>query len=160
MFSSVHYCSLLCCQALPGRGQGHPWDHCCVWVHGLNSGQWLCRWKGDDFLDPEGMRPLSTFLIFAFQIVAIHKPPRSCFFADCEYVIFQCVQVVGNMGEAMEAADASVKTTLVKCMRQPATTLSVQLAAIQAFRRMSVTNEVSYMHLHFPSEIVVQTVFM
>lgn len=47
------------------------------------------------------------------------------------------------MGDAMEAADAAIKTTLMKCMRQPATTLSVQLAAIQAFRRMSVTDEVT-----------------
>ena len=46
------------------------------------------------------------------------------------------------MGDAMEAADPAIKTTLLKCMRQPQTTLSVQLAAIQAFRRMSVTNEV------------------
>lgn len=44
----------------------------------------------------------------------------------------------------MEAADATVKTTLLKCMRQPTTTLQVQLAAIQAFRRMSVTDEVNY----------------
>lgn len=47
------------------------------------------------------------------------------------------------MGEAMEAADPNMKTTLLKCMRQPATTLSVQMSAIQAFRRMSVTPEVS-----------------
>lgn len=42
----------------------------------------------------------------------------------------------------MEDADAAIKNTLLKCMRQPTTTLSVQLAAIQAFRRMSVTDEV------------------
>lgn len=47
------------------------------------------------------------------------------------------------MGDAMEAVDPAIKTTLVKCMRQPATTLSVQLAAIQAFRRMTVTDEVT-----------------
>ena len=52
------------------------------------------------------------------------------------------IQVVGNMGAALEEADATIKNTLLKCMRQPATTLSVQLAAIQAFRRMSVTDEV------------------
>lgn len=46
------------------------------------------------------------------------------------------------MGEAMEAADPNIKTTLLKCMRQPATTLSVQMSAIQAFRRMSVTPDV------------------
>lgn len=54
------------------------------------------------------------------------------------------IQVIGNMGDAMEAADPAIKTTLVRCMRQPTTTLSVQLAAIQAFRRMSVTDEVTY----------------
>ena len=51
------------------------------------------------------------------------------------------------MGEAMEAADPSIKSTLLKCMRQPATTLSVQLAAIQAFRRMQLTDEVNSTHL-------------
>lgn len=60
--------------------------------------------------------------------------------------LFICngLQIIGNIGEAMEAADATVKTTLLKCMRQPTTTLQVQLAAIQAFRRMSVTDEVNY----------------
>lgn len=57
--------------------------------------------------------------------------------------IFSSIQVIGNMGDAMDAAHADIKNTLVKCMRQPATTLSVQLAAIQAFRRMSVTEEVT-----------------
>ena len=42
----------------------------------------------------------------------------------------------------MEAAEPAIKSTLLKCMRQPATTLSVQLAAIQAFRRMKLTDEV------------------
>ncbi|TKS75533.1 Apolipoprotein B-100 [Collichthys lucidus] len=46
------------------------------------------------------------------------------------------------MGDAMDVADPAIKNTLLKCMRQPATTLSVQLAAIQAFRRMTVTDEV------------------
>lgn len=58
-------------------------------------------------------------------------------------VLYYSIKVVGNMGDAMEAADPAIKTTLLKCMRQPATTLSVQLAAIQAFRRMSVTDEVT-----------------
>lgn len=48
----------------------------------------------------------------------------------------------------MESVDPKIKTTLVKCMRQPATTLSVQLAAIQAFRRMSVNDEVAYILPH------------
>lgn len=55
------------------------------------------------------------------------------FFSNCSDSF---IQVVGNMGDAMEAADAAIKTTLMKCMRQPATTLSVQLAAIQAFRQI------------------------
>lgn len=54
------------------------------------------------------------------------------------------LQVAGNMGDVLEAVNPSIKSTLVKCMRQPATTLSVQLAAIQAFRRMSVTDEVNH----------------
>lgn len=53
------------------------------------------------------------------------------------------IQVVGNMGDALEAANPNIKTVLTKCMRQPATTLAVQLAAIQAFRRMPVTDEVN-----------------
>lgn len=52
------------------------------------------------------------------------------------------------MGDALEAANPAIKSTLLKCMRQPATTLSVQLAAIQAFRRMSVTDEVNNSPIH------------
>ncbi|XP_037101237.1 apolipoprotein B-100-like isoform X1 [Syngnathus acus] len=55
---------------------------------------------------------------------------------------FLTLRVVGNIGDVMEAADPAIKNTLLKCMRQPATTLAVQLAAIQAFRRMSLTDEV------------------
>ncbi|XP_062324139.1 apolipoprotein B-100-like isoform X1 [Osmerus eperlanus] len=79
------------------------------------------------------------------EITAVSEFMASILGSDCageKELTFLTLRVVGNMGEAMEAADASVKTTLVKCMRQPATTLSVQLAAIQAFRHMSVTNEV------------------
>lgn len=47
------------------------------------------------------------------------------------------------MGDVLEAVNPSIQSTLVKCMRQSATTLSVQLAAIQAFRRMTVTDEVN-----------------
>lgn len=64
--------------------------------------------------------------------------------ADCageKELTFLTLRVVGNMGNVMEAADPNIKTVLLKCMRQPATTLSVQIAAIQAFRRMSVTDE-------------------
>lgn len=59
----------------------------------------------------------------------------------------------------IEAADPAIKNTLLKCMRQPATTLSVQLAAIQAFRRMSMTDEVTRscpkkQYFFFPSFIL------
>lgn len=69
----------------------------------------------------------------------------SMFFSN---YLYYPIQVVGNMGDAMEAADPAIKSILLKCMRQPTTTLSVQLAAIQAFRRMSVTDEVTNVPLH------------
>ncbi|XP_037606933.1 apolipoprotein B-100-like [Sebastes umbrosus] len=79
------------------------------------------------------------------EITAVSEYMTSLLGADCageKDLTFLTLRVVGNMGDAMEAADATIKTILLKCMRQPATTLSVQLAAIQAFRRMSATDEV------------------
>ncbi|XP_038560849.1 apolipoprotein B-100-like [Micropterus salmoides] len=79
------------------------------------------------------------------EITAVSEFMASLLGADCsgeKDLTFLTLRVVGNMGNAVEAADPAVKTILLKCMRQPATTLSVQLAAIQAFRRMSVTDEV------------------
>ncbi|CAB1340530.1 unnamed protein product [Coregonus sp. 'balchen'] len=79
------------------------------------------------------------------EITAVSEFLASLLGAECtgeKDLTFLTLRVVGNIGEAMEAADATMKTTLLKCMRQPATTLQVQLAAIQAFRRMSVTDEV------------------
>ncbi|XP_010876759.2 apolipoprotein B-100 [Esox lucius] len=79
------------------------------------------------------------------EIAAVSEYLVSLLGADCageKELTFLTLRVVGNIGDIMEAADANVKTNLLKCMRQPATTLQVQLAAIQAFRRMSVTDEV------------------
>jgi len=79
------------------------------------------------------------------EIADVSEFMTSILGADCageKELTFLTLRVVGNMGDAMEAADPSIKTTLVKCMRQPQTTLQVQLAAIQAFRRMSVKDEV------------------
>ncbi|XP_068593389.1 apolipoprotein B-100-like [Cebidichthys violaceus] len=79
------------------------------------------------------------------EITAVSEFMVSLLGVDCageKELTFLTLRVVGNMGRAMEAADPDIKTTLLKCMRQPATTLSVQLAAIQAFRRMSPTDEV------------------
>ncbi|CAL8392229.1 unnamed protein product [Arctogadus glacialis] len=78
-------------------------------------------------------------------ITAVAEFIASLLSSDCpgeKDLTYLTLRVVGNMGEAMEAADPSIKSTLLKCMRQPATTLSVQLAAIQAFRRMQLTDEV------------------
>ncbi|XP_029281256.1 apolipoprotein B-100-like [Cottoperca gobio] len=79
------------------------------------------------------------------EISAASEFMASLLGADCsgeKDQTFLTLRVIGNMGDAMEAADPAIKTTLLKCMRQPATTLSVQLAAIQAFRLMSPTDEV------------------
>lgn len=79
------------------------------------------------------------------EITAVSEFVASLLGTDCageKELTFLTLRVVGNMGDALEAADPAIKTTLLKCMRQPATTLPVQLAGIQAFRRMSVTDEV------------------
>uniref|UniRef100_A0A673FPX3 Apolipoprotein B-100-like n=1 Tax=Sinocyclocheilus rhinocerous TaxID=307959 RepID=A0A673FPX3_9TELE len=80
------------------------------------------------------------------EILEVSNFITSILGADCageKDLTYLTLRVIGNMGEAMEAADPNIKTTLLKCMRQPATTLSVQMSAIQAFRRMSVTPDVS-----------------
>ncbi|XP_038134630.1 apolipoprotein B-100-like [Cyprinodon tularosa] len=79
------------------------------------------------------------------EITAVYEYMSSLLGADCageKELTFMTLRVVGNMGDVMEAADPEIKNTLLKCMRQPSTTLSVQQAAIQAFRRMSLTDEV------------------
>uniref|UniRef100_A0A3Q3W5I2 Vitellogenin domain-containing protein n=1 Tax=Mola mola TaxID=94237 RepID=A0A3Q3W5I2_MOLML len=81
------------------------------------------------------------------EITAVFNFMASLLGADCagdKDLTFLTLRVVGNMGDVMEAVDPAIKNTLIKCMRQPATTLSVQLAAIQAFRRMSVTDEARF----------------
>uniref|UniRef100_A0AAY4CBI6 Vitellogenin domain-containing protein n=1 Tax=Denticeps clupeoides TaxID=299321 RepID=A0AAY4CBI6_9TELE len=80
------------------------------------------------------------------EIIAVYDFMASIIGSDCagdKDLIYLTLRVIANMGEAMEAAEPALKTTMLKCMRQPTTTLSVQMAAIQAFRRMSVTDEVS-----------------
>ncbi|XP_029903069.1 apolipoprotein B-100-like [Myripristis murdjan] len=79
------------------------------------------------------------------EITAVSQFMVSILGEDCageKELTYMALRVVGNMGEAMEAADPTIKTILLKCMRQPITTLSVQLASIQAFRRMTITDEV------------------
>ncbi|XP_041951597.1 apolipoprotein B-100-like [Alosa sapidissima] len=79
------------------------------------------------------------------EIVAVSEFVASILGADCageKDVTFLTLRAIGNMGQVMEQADPTLKSTLLKCMRQPTTTLSVQVAAIQAFRQMSLTDEV------------------
>ncbi|XP_043075498.1 apolipoprotein B-100-like [Puntigrus tetrazona] len=79
------------------------------------------------------------------EILEVSNFITSILGADCageKDLTYLTLRVLGNMGEAMEAADHNIKTTLLKCMRQPATTLSVQMSAIQAFRRITVTPDV------------------
>ncbi|XP_077444059.1 apolipoprotein B-100-like [Stigmatopora argus] len=79
------------------------------------------------------------------EITAVSDFVASLLGPDCsgdKDQTFLTLRVVGNIGDMMESAHPTIKNTLLKCMRQPTTTLSVQLAAIQAFRRMSLTDEV------------------
>uniref|UniRef100_A0A674HM16 Apolipoprotein B n=1 Tax=Taeniopygia guttata TaxID=59729 RepID=A0A674HM16_TAEGU len=60
------------------------------------------------------------------------------------FIIFLCFhhcQAIGNMGAVMEKAKPSVKASLKTCIRNEAASLPVQKAAIQAFRKMTITEE-------------------
>nr|XP_023690467.1 apolipoprotein B-100 [Paramormyrops kingsleyae] len=65
---------------------------------------------------------------------------------DCsgdEDKTYLALRVIGNMGGAMEAANPALKSTLLRCIRQPTASRAVQQAAIQAFRQMTIDEEVS-----------------
>uniref|UniRef100_A0A8C2THG5 Apolipoprotein B n=1 Tax=Coturnix japonica TaxID=93934 RepID=A0A8C2THG5_COTJA len=51
------------------------------------------------------------------------------------------LRAIGNMGAVMEKAKPSLKASLKTCIRSQAASLSVQKAAIQAFRKMTITDE-------------------
>ncbi|NXC43088.1 APOB protein, partial [Penelope pileata] len=51
------------------------------------------------------------------------------------------LRAIGNMGAVMEKAKPSLKSSLKTCIRSEAASLSVQKAAIQAFRKMTITEE-------------------
>ncbi|XP_062407569.1 apolipoprotein B-100-like [Sardina pilchardus] len=79
------------------------------------------------------------------EIVAVSEFIATILGGDCagdKDATFLALRVIGDMGLVMEEADPTLQSTLLKCMRQPTTTLSVQVAAIQAFRQMSTTDEV------------------
>ena len=56
------------------------------------------------------------------------------------------------MGKAMQDVDPSIKSPLLMCMRQSAASLSVQKAAIQAFRLMSIDEDVSMHNTRFANQ--------
>ncbi|NWU63349.1 APOB protein, partial [Pterocles burchelli] len=63
---------------------------------------------------------------------------------DCsgeDELTYLTLRAIGNMGAVMEKAKPSLKSFLKTCMRNEAASLSVQKAAIQAFRKMTITEE-------------------
>ncbi|KAM6138541.1 apolipoprotein B-100 [Phoenicopterus ruber ruber] len=63
---------------------------------------------------------------------------------DCsgeDELTYLTLRAIGNMGAVMEKAKPNLKSILKTCIRNEAASLSVQKAAIQAFRKMTVTEE-------------------
>uniref|UniRef100_A0A8C8AKF6 Apolipoprotein B n=1 Tax=Otus sunia TaxID=257818 RepID=A0A8C8AKF6_9STRI len=63
---------------------------------------------------------------------------------DCsgeDELTYLTLRAIGNMGAVMEKAKPNLKSFLKTCIRNEAASLSVQKAAIQAFRKMTVTEE-------------------
>ncbi|NXX46122.1 APOB protein, partial [Tricholaema leucomelas] len=64
--------------------------------------------------------------------------------ADCsgeDELTYLTLRAIGNMGAVMEKAKPNLKSFLKTCIRNEAASLSVQKAAIQAFRKMTITEE-------------------
>uniref|UniRef100_A0A452GGR4 Vitellogenin domain-containing protein n=1 Tax=Gopherus agassizii TaxID=38772 RepID=A0A452GGR4_9SAUR len=51
------------------------------------------------------------------------------------------LRAIGNMGKAMEVANPNLKSALKTCIKSEVASISVQKAAIQALRRMTITDE-------------------
>ncbi|NXF47886.1 APOB protein, partial [Oceanites oceanicus] len=63
---------------------------------------------------------------------------------DCsgeDELTYLTLRAIGNMGAVMEKAKPNLKSYLKTCIRNEAASLSVQKAAIQAFRKMTITEE-------------------
>ncbi|NWR73268.1 APOB protein, partial [Centropus unirufus] len=63
---------------------------------------------------------------------------------DCsgeDELTYLTLRAIGNMGAVLEKAKPSLKSVLKTCIKNEAASLSVQKAAIQAFRKMTVTEE-------------------
>ncbi|XP_075454563.1 apolipoprotein B-100 [Ascaphus truei] len=55
---------------------------------------------------------------------------------------FLSLKAIGIMGKALEDANPQIKSSLLKCVRSQTPSLAVQKASIQAFRKMTITDEV------------------
>ncbi|XP_044519221.1 apolipoprotein B-100, partial [Gracilinanus agilis] len=62
--------------------------------------------------------------------------------AGSEQDTYLTLRVIGNMGRALEEASPQLKASLLKCVQGPAPAPAVQKAAIQALRKMELTEEV------------------
>ncbi|XP_030302864.1 apolipoprotein B-100 isoform X1 [Calypte anna] len=63
---------------------------------------------------------------------------------DCsgeDELTYLTLRAIGNMGAVMEEAKPNLKSSLKTCIRNEAASISVQKAAIQAFRKMTITEE-------------------
>ncbi|XP_044145271.1 apolipoprotein B-100 [Bufo gargarizans] len=54
---------------------------------------------------------------------------------------FLTLKAIGIMGNVLEAANPQIKSSILKCVRSQAPSYDVQKAAIQALRKMSITDE-------------------
>ncbi|XP_048387527.2 apolipoprotein B-100 [Stegostoma tigrinum] len=71
--------------------------------------------------------------------------------SDCsgdEDTIYLTLKALGNMGQAMENANPEIKQTLIKCVKNSKVSSNIQQAAVQAFRKMNLTDEIRSALLH------------
>ncbi|XP_074847429.1 apolipoprotein B-100 [Carettochelys insculpta] len=78
------------------------------------------------------------------EIIDVAKFMESMIGSECsgnDELTYLTLRVIGNMGKAMEVANPNLKSVLKTCIKSEVSSLSVQKAAIQALRRMTITDE-------------------
>ncbi|XP_009962660.3 apolipoprotein B-100 [Tyto alba] len=83
-------------------------------------------------------------MIVTEEIIDIADFMVSLLGTDCsaeDELTYLTLRAIGNMGAVMEKAKPNLKSFLKTCIRNEAVSLSVQKAAIQAFRKMTITEE-------------------
>ncbi|XP_010134723.1 PREDICTED: apolipoprotein B-100 [Buceros rhinoceros silvestris] len=83
-------------------------------------------------------------LIVTEEITDVADFMESLLGSDCsgeDELTYLTLRAIGNMGAVMEKAKPNLKSFLKTCIRHEAASLSVQKAAIQAFRKMTITEE-------------------